>query len=719
MARISTEVLTTTPTTVNYLAESAYDYTKWSAGYGIIKNSGAAAVDNYLAPQFSVIRPMETSTPFAVLFTDVISFSPTQDYIFGLENSTTANNVRRVALWTNNKKTGVVAWNGYITLTMSSATAHTARSFKIDYKRETTGTVQVAGTAVTGTSTLFATNRVAVGARIGFGSTDPKLITTWYKIATRTSDTALVLATTAGTIAAGTAYVIEEYRPVVLTTNATTTNGGIHYAKGVSPEDFTSFGTTIAFAAATDDLKAVYWLKDAATQTNIVAAGMDFDLTIATPTSLTVYVSDLVAAGNYKFYTYNIRAALTVATGASVSAWQLATGNNPFTGTGSQNDNMVLATTNHGTGAGVKSLYIVTTTRVYRVPVTQITTTSTTVFSAPSDNITEIPPGGVNTFAATGALSTINYSTSNDGFVIGSTHTGGTYSYVTQYKDSGTQWDKIFGRDQKYIEQSIKDSAHPSLFSNASTVCHYGRSDSANLVYVTKQGTTQVLNQIYIMAWGSDADYANSLNGQVITPEISTPNASKYYRTFANLVRVLGTGALRRPTEPMDIWARTTNIRTDATSGWIAVAEDNDISPIAGASTIQFAARFRTVGETMLPARLLGFDCSYEETTTTDSHYEGSVGETVLASRIFGWRQKTAWGTNIPRMKIQIINVASSTVVLTDDTTTAGSGVWETSADGVTWVAWNAALEGVGRYIRYTATALPDGITARALLTIY
>ena len=86
-----------------------------------------------------------------------------------------------------------------------------------------------------------------------------------------------------------------------------------------------------------------------------------------------MYVLDLVSAGNYRIFKYNIRAALTVATGASVSAWTLTTGNQAFTGTGSQNANLCIATTAHGLGSGIKSLYFVSTTRWMRVEVTNVT----------------------------------------------------------------------------------------------------------------------------------------------------------------------------------------------------------------------------------------------------------------------------------------------------------------------------------------------------------
>ncbi len=102
-----------------------------------------------------------------------------------------------------------------------------------------------------------------------------------------------------------------------------------------------------------------------------------------------MYILDFVVVGSYKVYKYNIRAPLTVATGASVSAFVLATGNQVFTGTGSQNANLCIATAGHGLGSGVPSLYFVTTTRVYRTALTNITSASTTWIS---DVIAEIPP---------------------------------------------------------------------------------------------------------------------------------------------------------------------------------------------------------------------------------------------------------------------------------------------------------------------------------------
>lgn len=713
MSRLSIEQLVTTPSTLNYLSESAYDYTKWNLGKGLIYNAGATAVDKYIAPDFQAIRPMEESTAFAVVQTYAYNLSTTICYIFGIENSVVASATRRVALWELNRKTGARSWKGFITMTLATATAHTVRDFKIDVKNESTGTVSVAGTAVTGVGTFFNTNKVAIGARIGFGSTDPAQITTWYRITAKGSDTGATLNVSAGTIGAGTAYVIQEFRPVYTATNATTTNGGIHYGKGISIEDFIGAGTTIALAVATDDQKAMYWIKDAGVQTNLVASGCACDFATATPTSLDTYVLDLVSAGNYKVYKYNLRIALTVATGASASAFVLATGNQAVTGTGSQNANLCIATAGHGLGSGIKSLYFVTTTRLYRSDTAKITSGNV---AWQSDVIAEVPSGGTSTYALTSVLSTVEYIPSMDAFIVGTTHASGVFSYVTQYVASGAQFQKIFGRDFKYLEQSLKDSDAPTILSNQSTVFSYNDA-GANRIFAVKQGTTISTNHIYVMAFGADWDYASVSQGRLISPEITTTNALKYYRIFVNQVRYFGDTQLGKTAEAFRIYARTANITTDATTGWTLIDETNDLSGFAGASSIQFAIEFRTIGESCLPARILGINLSYED-NTTDSHYALSADKSSASSKIFAWWFKTAFGGTVPTLTVRLYNAATGGLLLTDTTATSSNGTFEKSTDGTTWGAYNTTdRANTTTYIRYTPTSLADNINVEAYIT--
>jgi len=697
------------PWTPNYLSESAYDFTKWNLWKWWIFNNGVTQEEKYFQAHLWAIRPLEESTPFAVLQIAVHNFSTTVAYVFWVENLATAVATRRVALWEMNRKTGATQWKGFITMTLSTATAHTVRDFKIDVKNESTGTVAVSWTAVTGTSTLFATNKVALWARIWFGSTDPSQITTWYRIATRTSDTALVLWASAGTVTAWTPYIIQEFRPIYTATNATLTNGGIHYVKWVSIEDFIATGTTIPLAVATDDQKAVYWIKDAATQTNTVACWCAVDFDIATPTSLNTYVLDLPIAGNYKVYKYNLRAPLTVATWNSVSAFVLATGNNTITGTGSQNANLCIATTSHWAGSWIKCLYTVSTSRVMRIPVTNITSWSTTIIS---NVITEIPPWGTSTYAVTNTLSTIEYMPNIDSFIIGTTN---SFSYVTQYVSSGQQFQRIFGRNLLYIEQSAKDNWAPTIFNNSWTPFSFTDA-GVNRIFAVKQGTTTTLNQIYIMSFGCDWDYAINSDGRLISPKILTPNCESFDRVYTDIIEFVWSSALWKVTEPYRIYARTTNIETDMTTGWILLDNLHNLSWFSGSSSIQFAIEVRVIGETCLPPRVLWVNVAYND-NTTDSHYLPSADLSNKTSKIFAWKFASAFGTTVPTLRIRLYDAISWGLIV--DSTTLWAGTWEKSTDGTTWTAYNTTDKwNDTTYIRYTPVSLADNIQVRALLTI-
>ncbi len=93
----------------------------------------------------------------------------------------------------------------------------------------TTGTVEVAGTAVTGSGTTFASTMV--GMKIAFGTTSPANVTTWYTIASFTSTTSITLSSSAGTIGAGAVYIIDSAdvivtAPQLVTGNLSLVNNG-------------------------------------------------------------------------------------------------------------------------------------------------------------------------------------------------------------------------------------------------------------------------------------------------------------------------------------------------------------------------------------------------------------------------------------------------------------------------------------------------------------
>lgn len=203
----------------------------------------------------------------------VIDKAVHKEWVFLADNST-ASATRRISLFLFNRLTSEFSWRGFVTLTYPAGGGNqTIRGMRVSYEKYTTGTVAVSGATVTGTSTNWVSDRIPIGSRIGFGSTDPTQIDTWYYINAVGSNTSITIQTnvtasgTGGTaasltISAGTAYVIEDLRILTATTAVVVAAAGLSMATGISYDDFVVGGTTIAAATTVDRTKAVYSLVD-------------------------------------------------------------------------------------------------------------------------------------------------------------------------------------------------------------------------------------------------------------------------------------------------------------------------------------------------------------------------------------------------------------------------------------------------------------------------
>lgn len=687
---------TTTPIT-------SYDQTKINIGTLIKKYTGAGNTDKFIGPNIiGMARPMETAASIAVGFPYAVRVNDDLDWVFLSEVSAAAA-TRRIILYEYTRSTSTFLWKGFITLTYPTATTHTIRGFRVARNLYTTGTVEVNGTAVTGTSTAWQTDRLSVGTRIGFGSTDASTITTWYEISTIGGDGSITLATSAGTIPAGTSYVIDDIVIITQNTNATTTNGGLFIAKGIKPELFTPTGTVIAAATTIDNIRAVYWLADASTVTNTISCGAALDDRISW-TDQRLYVPDSTGA---KIYTYNIRKNLTLTAGKDTTSLVATTGIQALTGTISQANNGIIATLGHGPGSGVKSLYFVTTTRVYRAALSGITAASTTW---QSDAMLEVPPGLAQTMAASSVLTTLDYAPDIDRLIVNTTNTRG---YITNYNSTSLQFDHIYLLEDKQLDQAAADvkvynkPGHQGL----PFYIHYLN----GLMYMVRGTTILANNQVYTLPIGAHKTYAINENQLLITPKFDVSDSNKLYNIAISNIKSLGTSPFELPLEPYDLYYRTSGI-SDNSGVWTALDSSGDLSALTGVTEIQFAIAFQTIGGHCIPARIMSLCLVYED-TTTDSHYEPSIAKSSIASNIFAYRQKTAWGSSIPDLRIRLTNAVTNVSIIDDSVTASAYGTWEYSTDGTIWNVWSSAADSVGNYIRYTAGSLPGSTKIRSLLT--
>lgn len=719
---IATTVRLGNLSTYKYGVET-YDSTKLGLGTLMYQRSGSG--ENAFAGPAAIglARPMEQSVAIASAYPWAMQWQNDTnaeiDWIFFADIST-ASAVRRINAYTYNRRTSTFTWKGFVTLNFPTATAHTIRALRMTYDLEFTGTVSVSGTGVTGTGTLFSTNRVCVGNRIGFGATSPSAITNWYEIATIPSNTSLTL-TTGATAITDTRYVIEDLRAVVLTTNATTTNGGLFVVKGLNIDAFSmgASGTLIpagatGTGATVDNIRATYWLADAATITGTTGCGMSLEERTG-PTSQNVYV--LESTANPVVFKYNIRAPLSLTAGKDTLAFQFKTSQGgTVTGTISQANNSRLATPSHGPFSGTASIYFTTTTRVYAFASSAIQAASTTWLSSGAI-MTEVPPGSANTFAASSLMNSIEYAGIIDKFLIAVNSTTTPFrSYLTQFRTDAGQMDRVWGLDNRQIDQSAAsaDLTPTPTYSGAA----YSLWSEAGMCYIANIGTTALLNRVYAFPLAADWEYSSTSSSFLVLPAISLSNVSKFTNIFVNSSDVIGgkTGLnLGLPPEPFRISYRTSGI-SDNSGGWTAVDYTGEISA-AGASQIQIRIEFRTMGTSHVPARVHSVCVLYEE-YITDSHYQFSVTKSNATSKEFAWRFSTAFGATAPALRVLLYNAVSGGL-LVDDNTDTPTGTFERSTDGSIWSTWNNTDKGnETTYLRYTPSSLADNINVRPVLTL-
>jgi hypothetical protein len=686
-----------------------YDSTKTILGKNIVQRTGLLSTDKYAGPlPQSFARPMEASVAIPLMYPHVINIDEQYSWVF-LADAAAAAATRRIVKYVHDKFNDTMTWNGFITLTMPTATTHIIRGMRVIRELHSTGTVSVSNSTVTGTSTAWTTEKIAVGARIGFGSTDPTQINTWYYISSIGDNTSITLSGLADTFGSGTSYVIEELRIVLATTNATLTNGGLFVVKGINSDDFAPGGTTIPAATSTDNLKAVYWLADASTVSNTISAGLGMTNPIDENTHY-IYVLNADSTTSARIYKYNIRANLSgLSLGKSTSAFVLKTGAQTVVGTISQTNNSRLATVNHGPGAGVSSIYFVTTTRVYRIPETSIVDAS---ISFIADVMTEIPTGGTSTFAATSLLSSIEYSAIVDRFIVTSGVNG--KMYYGKYDASGAAFDNMFGINDYQLDQSLADSG---IAPHINTSAAYSVWIEDGIGYFMKSAITISTNFLYTVPVSAHWDTACSAMGRLITPSLDTSQATKLYKVYVNEKKFLGSDKFAILLEPYRLYARTSGI-DDNTGSWNLVSA-GDISGFAASHQIQFMFEFRIFGSSSIciAARIHGLSVTYED-ESTDSHYQPSVGNSSIIDKRFAWRFATSFDSTVPSLRVQLFD-ATTNGLLVDDNTDSPTGTFERSIDdGSSWSAWNNTDKGnETTYIRYTPASLADNIKVRAILT--
>ena len=338
---------------------STYDSTKHNLGPVMFQGTDSwTGTKTFIGPApIQVGRPVETAIATAAGFPHAVQIGAVE-YAVVLADISTAATLRKFLLYIYRTDLGTLTYRGAISFTFP--TAATIRGIRLQRSVTTTGTVTCSGTAVTGTGTDWFTKRFSGGCRIGFGSTDPDQITTWYDTAPATaisSNASLTLASAGPTLGSATPYILEEYTLLIAATCATTTDGGLRVIKGLSLSTAcwsgTATATAISLAGTADNLRLCYWLKDAATVTSLIVAGLALDAVSSDNLTQDCYMLDATSGTTVTIFKFNVKAALTLTAGVATNAFAYKTGAPTIVGTTSQLHNCRIGTLEHGAGNGV------------------------------------------------------------------------------------------------------------------------------------------------------------------------------------------------------------------------------------------------------------------------------------------------------------------------------------------------------------------------------
>lgn len=714
MSKIATELRFGTLSGYRY-GTGLYDHTKLGLGTLMAQLTGSSAEEKWAGPlPVSIVRPMEYSTAIAAAYPCAIRWSEDIDWVFFADNSTAAA-TRRILKGTYDRRDGSFGLDGFIITHFPTTTNQTVRGFRMTYDLYTTGTIAAQTTRVTGYGTEFLSG-IASGSRIGFGSTKPSNISEWYEVSGANTNSLLTLSgPTFSGIPSGTTYVIEDLRAIMVNTNATAANGGVFVTKGLAPEIFTPGGTSIRSTGTVDNQRLTYHIIDNSTVLNTTALGAALEEKTDN-LNQNLYVLD--GTTNPFLFKYNVRAPLILSAGRAINPFILKTAQpGLLAGTASQANNGRLANPIHGPGAGLNCLYFTTTTRIYRT--TELSSITSGSAGWIADAAVEIPPGGTNTFTASSLMNSIEFSSIMDKFIVCVNATTTPFrSYVTDYYTDSSQFDRIFGGDFRQQDLASADSSItpvPSMIGGPYSVWSEG-----GMCYIATIGTTSITNRAYAIPLSADWEYADSTNARLITPEISTPNCSKFLRVYISKAEVLGGTTnknLGLPTEPLRVYYRTAGI-TDDSGTWTLLEDYSDLSGIGAATSIQLMFEFKTIGLTCIPARVYGVTVLYEDLSTL-SNYQPSVANSNITSKYFAWRFATAFGSTVPTLRIRLYDAVSNGLLVDDDSATP-DGTWQKSTDGGSnWVAYDSVDKtNENTYIRYSPNSLGDNIKVSAVLTL-
>ncbi len=623
-----------TPTT-NYLSknQTGYNPNKLNLGPMMRKYTGPKNYDNYVGVLKLSTIPVSNYTSNWPYIIKVFEYGDNYNYI--LTKYGGAGQYRFLHLFKHFPDEERFIYAGRLNLTLTPSASNSDYGNYAQLYNHTNGTVSVSGTSVTGSNTFWIDERIAVGARIGFGSTAGKLITNWYEITAINSNTSITINKTAGTINLNTPYIIEELR--IISFNRQTISpfnqAGVFVTKGLHFDVFQiQDNVTIPMATTIDNIRASYRLYHPSLNPNDGGGPLDYEWT---PTEHYLYYLNNTALRNFRIYKYNLRAALTtLVNGESTNAVLFYTRIEYIYGSYS-NFLSIIHSPKHGKYKDKKIMVFQCNSGVsYIIEISRIKENSSDwivdrmAFQRAHGNQQAI-------IESTQFYRTIQYDSYSDTYFLGeSTHN--TISKMEGITSFGlADFDLKSGKMPYHYSRLYR---YPLHYDGDYTWQIWPNETSDGIFYVLKFYANRGVSLLCLPLF-SDMIFAEKFKNRLVLPKFTFKNVARFNKIIVQNNLFLYDEKFGLRPEAYKMYYRINGIDDDS-GKWTEVNNLGNISSIPPIDELQLMFEFKIIKKTAITARLYSLSIMYDTYENLPKELTFSFSDTNLNSNIIGFKQK-------------------------------------------------------------------------------
>jgi hypothetical protein len=640
---------------------TGYDSSFVNLGTNMLRYTGSNIEDNYIGPlneKFFHNAIAFSNNRYGYIF-DVIRLTRDIDVIFQNNVSNTQNIMFNYYDRRNHTFTqGGIAWFDF----MASSNMYIA-DVNVLYEKSYQGYVSVSGSTVTGYGTLFDSLRFSVGSRIGFGSTNYENITEWYEVASVNSDTSITLQETVSkTYPNFCPYIIDEIQFImsVFWNQGTYDRGGLFIAKGLTLTNMIT-NTKVLMATNQDRQRALYRLTTPGTNLiTYLAVGHGLRPKFSNTEQLIYVLSEY--SNNYKIHVFNIRAPLTVVSGASTSAYRFATKTYDIP----------------NGGGGIR--YFCLPTGLSKNKPCLLANYGSSVFVIDLDDIKQDADlfwkehcyaryiGGNYYDTGNNIQNNTRYVPNLDMILFSN-----RYASLVKFDTNAPQYDIQFG--------SFTGEYTDYRNTQGKTVPYY--SAGSNFFPIDGLWYYNAEYKLSIIVGEADFLFAEKTKSRIITQAINTAHISKFKKVLVSHPEYLGDINLGISPEFFKLYYRTDGINDD-TGSWTYIDDTFDISGVKPKDQIQFMFEFRILGVYCTPSRIYGLSITYDVDDELPIEFEWNLNDCDNTNAILGFEQ-TSLVTNFNQFNISFYQSSNDVKVFNASSAENINGNFQ-YFNGSTWI---------------------------------